>query len=96
MKAQANPAPVRSVPTAGPSGAAASQHANEWGASEMVGSFESKLTPLFLLAKLTMEAHGEVVPSALPMCLELAYMISDLEAEWESFADVFRGISDPA
>lgn len=90
MKAQ------RVVPTPGPAGAATSQYANEWGASEMVGSFESKLTPLFLLATLTVEAESHVVPSALPMCLELAYVISDLEAEWEPFAGVVRGLGPGA
>ncbi len=73
-----------------PAGAAIDQHRNGWSMHEIVGSYEMRLTPLFMLATLTMEAHGTVVPTALPMQLELAHVLSDLQYETEAFLEVVR------
>ena len=80
----------KDLPPREPSGAAIDQDSKGWGTQCIVGSFESKLLPLFLLAQITIDAHGDVLPSALPMSIELAYVIDGLREEWEAFASVVR------
>lgn len=65
-------------------GAAISQLEAGHSLVEILGSFESKLDAFRALASLVMEAKGQVVDSALPMSLEVAYSISDLGYEWEA------------
>ena len=62
---------------------------------DLLASFSYKLGALKSLAELTMEAQGNVVPSALPMNLPVAYYVEDLVIEFERLRNELTAWAKP-